>query len=182
MALSDWDRAYIEHLIRRDEREALALRQFQDELSRAEFMGEGRYYWDIHSWPRPVGAEKHHEVLVTQCPGCNTRLEFSLVPTMVAPLPPSHSHGCEFFRNEQRQWVNDYAELRNDLQAGTRHHGYSAKPLVRPLSETEQAILWMLTRGQVHGSCYMMSVSVLDYQMVRKIIEVPDPSTPHVRA
>lgn len=175
MALSQWDRDYIEHLLQKELRAEANRKAVEAEDAREQFMGQDRYYWDIHAWPKHPQIRSHHQVMVIRCPECHTRLDLSLVAASWPPQYYQHSPGCEFFRAEQRQWVDDYADLRNDLQPGTRHHGYSRKPLLRSPTATERALLQILTHGRKVGTYYMISVSVRDYQLVRTPIEIPTP-------
>lgn len=155
--LTAWDREYIEHLIRRGQ---MAQREYEAQYAQDQFMGEDRYYWDIHSWPKPAEIQAHHEVMVIRCPECHTRLELSLVPSCA---PPSWDHlhrtaGCEFFRAEQAQWVDDFADLRR------------GETVLRGLSDTERALLLSM---RLNPGLYLMSVVQDDGQLVRTPVHMP---------
>ena len=187
--MNDWDRAYIEHLIQRDEADTRDRAQYLSYLSWREetmssrvfgndrdpeqiqylFMGGDRYYWDIHNWVVALsGLRSHHEYLVMPCPTCRARLHLSLYPSWYPAEPDSSSHivpddhsrpsphasGCEFFKAEQTQWVDDYADLRR------------GETVTRRPSASEQILFRMLGVDNTHVS---VSVTEVDGQLVRHI-------------
>jgi hypothetical protein len=174
MALSQWDRDYIEHLIRREAEQERKFHEEQEELSRKMFMGWDPFYWDISGWPHPPGIQRHHEMIAIQCPGCGSRIDLDLKGGSCYPGGHTdHKVNCEFFRGEQRQWVDDYADLRHDCQRGTTRHGYSRVPLLRSPTPSEKTLLQILTQDPEPSSCYQIAVRMRDYQLVREVIEVP---------
>lgn len=174
MSLSEWDRDYIEHLIARDQQAEEELQASHAEYVKIWFMGEDRYYWDLHSWPKPRQVKTHHEVMVTRCPECHTRLDLSLVPAWHPPTNGNHVHhsaGCEFFRAEQGQWVDDYADIRRIAPTNPG----STRPipsLIRGLTMTEAALLQIMG---ANPSRYQMKVELDDGRLVRTPLEVPFP-------
>lgn len=169
MSLSEWDRAYIEHLIARDQQAEEELQASHAEYVKIWFMGEDRYYWDLHSWPKPRQVKSHHMVMIIPCPECHTRLDMSLVPAWHPPTDGNHVHhsaGCEFFRAEQGQWVDDYADIRRIAPTSSAHS------LIRGLTVTEAALLQIIG---ANPSRYQMKVELDDGRLVRTPLEVPFP-------
>lgn len=161
--MNEWDRGYIEHLIRRDTRIQAEEEKFWQDHQRELFAGKDRYYWDIGTWPAIQGVKSHHEYLVTVCPSCHTHLQYSLQKHHWDNDIPQHAPGCEFFREEQRQWVDDYAELK------------AGNEVIRPPTNTECLLLSMfrlVLRPTAH-ICYQryyVTVESRDGQLVRTVI------------
>lgn len=157
MALSEWDRNYIEHLIRRDVATEAAL---DADCWAHQFAGADPYFWDMRNWP----VHPHHQghsVVRIKCPDdkCGQVLEFSINKGPWLGGTSDHVRGCEFFHTEQRQWVDDWADSRD-----------GRPPVVRHLTWTEKLLAGALLQDRDAPDRYRMIVSTTrDGELIRRV-------------